>query len=109
MVTYKRIFDETNPYFKKNNWKFNRYFIETTISSLLGSLELGTVLILNDIYKILGFAVSSEGAVAGIVKDDLLGGNRLFQIKPISDSRYEISFTVRKSILEYLPKEESAE
>jgi len=65
---YARIFDETNPLFRKNYHEGNVNFLKMTESALNDRLNRDGVVFLNDAYTALGFAPTIAGQSVGWVK-----------------------------------------
>lgn len=61
---YARVFDETNRWFKKDP-TMNRMFLQAQQSHANDLLKINGHLFLNDVYRLLGFPDTKEGAVVG--------------------------------------------
>lgn len=65
---YTRCFDETNPYYKRNRGD-NQYFLAAMQAHANDKLKLNGHLFLNEVYEMLGFDHTTEGALCGWVLD----------------------------------------
>lgn len=63
---YARVFDESNKWFKKNP-TMNRMFLQAQQAHANDLLKINGHLFLNDVYRMLGFPDTKEGAVVGWV------------------------------------------
>lgn len=61
---YARVFDESNKWFKKNT-TMNRMFLQMQQNHANDLLKINGHLFLNDVYRMLGFPDTKEGAVVG--------------------------------------------
>lgn len=61
---YARVFDESNKWFQKNP-TLNRMFLQAQQSHANDLLKINGHLFLNDVYRMLGFPDTKEGAVVG--------------------------------------------
>lgn len=64
---YSRVFDETNPWWKKNA-TMNRKFLQAQQNHANDLLKIHGHLFLNDVYRMLGFPDTPEGAVVGWIE-----------------------------------------
>lgn len=65
---YKRCFDETNPYWRRNRGD-NQFFLAQMQAHANDKLKLNGHLFLNEVYDMLGFPHTKEGAVCGWILD----------------------------------------
>lgn len=66
---FGRIFDEVSPYWKKNP-ELNMYFLKCQEDYANLKLRVNGVVLLNDVYDMLGFERTSLGAIVGWVRND---------------------------------------
>ena len=69
---YGRIFDETNPHFKRNP-TFNKFFLDSVEREANDKLRIRGYLFLNEVYDALGYEPTAAGQVVGWVYDKSRG------------------------------------
>jgi len=105
-IMYQRTFDSTTPYWK-NDPDMAKFFLQAVQSQMNDLYYIQGYVMLNTVYKSLGFAETPEGAVVGWSKnvpgDDFISfglDNDINQRE--GDDRWLLDFNVNGSVFEYI-------
>jgi hypothetical protein len=105
-IIYQRVFDATNPYWKPDR-DMNEYFLRSVQQQMEDYLYLNGHVMLNTVYKALGYEDSPEGAVVGWSKnvpgDDFVrfGLDNPINLHP-GDNRWFLDFNVNGVVFEHI-------
>ncbi len=105
-IMYQRVYDRTTPYWK-NDPDMGEFFLHAVQSQMNDIFYIQGYLLLNVVYKSLGFAETPEGAVVGWSKnapgDDFISiglDNDINQRE--GDDRWILDFNVNGPVFEYI-------
>jgi hypothetical protein len=105
-IIYQRVFDQTNPLWR-NDPDMNEFMLRAIQSQMNDLYYINGYLMLNTVYKSLGFAESPEGAIVGwstkVPGDDFISIGLDHSINAREgDDRWFLDFNVNGSVFEHI-------